>query len=153
MSKKLTGVLLRTLIGAAIFMVVVFVGGVAAGWLAAHGTVDADHAVVWLSGAVALVSMAGSMVISVAWMRAIDEAAREAHKAAWFWGGCGGMSLGGVLLIMTSLPQSAAWSFTAFDGRTDPAAYAATGAFGMMMLMVAGYAVVWAWWWLTRMRD
>lgn len=153
MSKKLTGVLLRTLIGAAIFMVVVFVGGVAAGWLAARGTVDADHAVVWLSGAIALVSMAGSMVISVAWVRAIDEAAREAHKAAWFWGGCGGMAVGCAVLIMTVLPQSADWRFPTIAGRMDPAAYAATGAFAMLALMVAGYTVVWAWWWLTRLRD
>ncbi|MGZ9100197.1 MAG: hypothetical protein ACXW3O_10875 [Brevundimonas sp.] len=153
MSKKLTSLMLRTLIGVGIFMVALFAVGVAVGWLAAHGTVDKDHALVWVVGAIAVVAMTGAMVVSVAWMRAIDEAAREAHKAAWFWGGCGGMALGGVLLIMTSLPQSAAWTFTAFDGRTDPAAYAATGAFGMMMLMVAGYTVVWAWWWLTRMRD
>ncbi|MFN3932930.1 MAG: hypothetical protein ACK4JY_14430 [Brevundimonas sp.] len=153
MSKKLTGLMLRTLIGAAIFTVVVFVAGIAAGWLGAHGTVNTDHAVVWLSGAIAVVSMTGAMVISVAWMRAIDEAAREAHKAAWFWGGCGGMALGGVALIMAALPQSAEWTFPAVGGRSDPAAYAATGAFGMMVLMVAGYSVVWAWWWLTRLRD
>lgn len=153
MSKKLTSLVLRTLIGAGIFMVVMFAAGVAVGWLAGHGTIDKDHALVWLVAFIAVAAMVGAMVISVAWMRAIDEAAREAHKAAWFWGGCGGMSLGGVLLIMTSLPQSAEWSFAAFNGRTDPAAYAATGAFGMMMLMVVGYTVVWAWWWLTRMRD
>lgn len=153
MSKKLTSVMLRTLIGAGIFMVLVFAAGVAVGRLAGQGAVDKDQALVWLVGAIAVVAMVGAMVVSVAWMRAIDEAAREAHKAAWFWGGCGGMSLGGVALIMTSLPQSAQWSFTAFNGRTDPAAYAATGAFLMMMLMVAGYTVVWAWWWLTRMRD
>lgn len=153
MSKKLTSLMLRTLIGVGIFMVVLFAVGVAVGWLAGHGAVDKDHALVWVVGAIAVVAMVGAMVVSVAWMRAIDEAAREAHKAAWFWGGCGGMSLGGVFLIMTSLPQSEQWHFSAFDGRTDPAAYAATGAFGMMMLMVAGYAVVWAWWWMTRMRD
>lgn len=153
MSKKLTSVMLRTLIGVGIFMVVLFAAGIAVGWLVGHGAVDKDYAVVWLVGAIAVVAMAGAMAISIAWMRAIDEAAREAHKAAWFWGGCGGMCLGGVLLIMTSLPQSARWTFTAFDGRTDPAAYAATGAFGMMMLMTLGYTVVWAWWWLTRMRD
>ncbi|MDY6922426.1 MAG: hypothetical protein SWI22_00510 [Pseudomonadota bacterium] len=153
MSKKLTGVLLRTLVGAGIFMVVVFVGGIAAGWLAAHGTVDAGRAVVWLSGVIAVVSMVGAMVISVAWMRAIDEAAREAHKAAWFWGGCGGMSVGCAVLIMTTLPQSTEWRFAAIGGRTDPAAYAATGAFAMLALMVIGYTVVWAWWWLTRLRD
>ena len=151
MSKKLSGLLLRTLIGAGIFIVVAFFAGVAAGWLKAHGVLQADHAVLWLVGVIAVVSMAGSMVISVAWMRAIDEAAREAHKAAWFWGGCGGMAVGGVFIILASAPQAAAVHLSSwFGGRTDPAAYAATGAGAMVLLMTAGYTVAWAWWWWKR---
>lgn len=153
MSKKLNRLLFRTLIGAGILLVAAFFAGMAAGWLEARGAVDTNRAIVWVSGFIAVVSMAGSMVISVAWMRAIDEAAREAHKAAWFWGGCGGMAVGCAVLIMTVLPQSADWRFPAIAGRTDPVAYAATGAFAMLALMIAGYTVVWAWWWLTRLRD
>lgn len=154
MSKKLSSVLVRTVIGIAVFMMVVFAAGIAAGYLSAQGTIASDQAVLWLVVVVAISAMVGGMVVSVAWMRSIDEAAREAHKAAWFWGGCGGMSVGGVFVILTSLPQAETLSFTSWlDGRTDPAAYAATGAFGMMLLMLIGYAVVWAWWWITRMRD
>ena len=35
-----------------------------------------------------------------------DEAAREAHKAAWYWGGSGGMAVGGVLICLATLPQA-----------------------------------------------
>lgn len=150
MTKRLTGLMLRTLIGLGIFAVLVIAATFALVWLDGRGVVDGDDAVVWLAGAIAVVAMAGAMVISVAWMRAIDEAAREAHKAAWFWGGCGGMALGGVVLIMTSLPQTAEWSFVTFNGRDDPAAYAATGAFAMILLMTAGYTVAWVVWWLQR---
>ena len=66
----------------------------------------------------------------------------------------GGMAVGGVLVCLTTLPQAASLSIPSWlDGRTDPAAYAATGAFGMMLFMLAGYTVVWAWWWITRMRE
>ncbi|MGV8928729.1 MAG: hypothetical protein ACOH1E_03165 [Brevundimonas sp.] len=154
MSKKLASVLTRTVIGIAVFVVVVFAAGIAAGYLSARGTIASDQAVFWLVAVVSVSAMVGAMAISVAWMRSIDEAAREAHKAAWFWGGCGGMAVGGVLVILTSLPQAGTLSFPSWlDGRTDPAAYAATGAFAIMLLMLMGYAVVWAWWWITRMRD
>ena len=154
MSKKLASVLVKTVIGLVALLVGVFVAGVAAGFLAAHGAIDGDAAMFWIIAVVALVVMTGGMVVSVAWMRSIDEAAREAHKAAWFWGGCSGMSVGGVLVILSSLPMAETLSFPSwFEGRTDPAAYAATGAFGMMLLMMIGYIVVWAWWWITRMRD
>lgn len=154
MSKKLASVLVRTLIGLAVLLVLVFLAGAVVGYLSAKGAVDKDQALVWVMVAVAVSVMVGAMVVSVAWMRSIDEAAREAHKAAWFWGGCGGMAVGGVLLILTCIPGSAQLSIPSWlEGRTDPAAYAATGAFAMMMLMSAGYAVVWAWWWITRMRE
>ncbi|MNE97170.1 hypothetical protein D3C80_1954760 [compost metagenome] len=84
-------------------------------------------------------------------MSSIDEAAQEAHKWAWFWGGSSGMAVGGVLVIMASLPQSAMIQIPAwYSDRTDPAAYAATGAFAMLTLMLIGYTVAWAWWWLGR---
>ena len=84
-------------------------------------------------------------------MARIDEAAREAHKASWFYGGSGGLAVGGVFIILASTPPAARLTLPAwFDGRTDPAAYAATGAVGLMALMLIGYGVVWGWWWLAR---
>ena len=151
MGKKLVPILGRTVIGIVAFIVLVIVAEVTIAFLSAHGTLNQNQARVWLIAGMAVIAMIGAMVISVAWMRSIDEAAREAHKAAWFWGGCGGMSVGGVLVILATLPQAAEWRFPAsYDGRTDPAAYAATGAFAMILIMGLGYTVVWAWWWLRR---
>ena len=99
----------------------------------------------------AVVSMLIAMWISLKWMSAIDEAAQEAHKWAWFWGGSSGMAVGGVFVILASMPQAASLKIPAwYAERTDPAAYAATGAFAMLTLMLIGYAVAWAWWWLGR---
>jgi len=134
---------------AALLIVATVLGGAVIGYLS-----DPDFdsgGGVWLIGGIASLLMVGSLAVSFVWMRAIDEAAREAHKAAWFWGGCSGMALGGVLMILSSLPLAERWSFPSIlDGRTDPAAYAATGAFGMLLLMIIGYTIVWAGWWLAR---
>lgn len=153
MSKRLWPVIGKSLLGLIAIMVATLIVGIGVGFLVARGVVDEDNAIVTLMTIFAVVLMIGAMVVSVAWMRAIDEAAREAHKAAWFWGGCSGMAVGGVGIVLASLPQSEALQFTAFDGRTDPVAYMAAGAFAMMMLMTLGYVIVWAWWWLARTRG
>ncbi|MFT4913039.1 MAG: hypothetical protein ACI9YM_001627 [Brevundimonas sp.] len=151
MNKNLTSLIVRSLIGLLAVMVLAFVVGIAVGYLSASGAIDQDQATVCVIGIIAAALMAGGMVVSVAWMRSIDEAAREAHKAAWFWGGCGGMLACGPLFVLASLPQAAAWTFPSwFGGRTDPAAYAATGAFAVLLVMILGYTIVWAWWWWRR---
>lgn len=129
-----------------------FIGGVAVGYLEASGAViDVGVVGFWIILTVAVVMMIGSLVIGALWMRSIDEAAREAHKAAWFWGGSGGMAVGGILMIMSALPGAEAVAVAPWlAGRTDPAAWMATGAFALMTLMLIGYGVVWAWWWLAR---
>lgn len=110
----------------------------------------ADYGVIGLGlGGVALAVV--SLWTSVYWMRSIDEAAREAHKAAWFWGGSGALVLALPLWLIAVLPQTAAWSLPAwFYGRTDPVAYAALGAGGLIVVMLTGYGVAWAVWWLQR---
>jgi hypothetical protein len=153
MSKRLWPVIGKSLLGLIAIMVATLIVGIGVGFLVARGVVDEDNAILTLMTIFAVVLMIGAMVVSVAWMRAIDEAAREAHKAAWFWGGCSGMAVGGVGIVLASLPQAEALQFTAFDGRTDPVAYMAAGAFAMMMLMTLGYVIVWAWWWLARTRG
>lgn len=152
MSKGLKQVALYSLIG------VGALGGVSAavGWTIGYqegrgSPVDVDHAMFWAMGAVATIAMVGAMVTTLAWMRSIDEAAREAHKSAWFWGGCGGLAVGGVFFILASIPPAAAVEITAwFPGRTDPVAYAATGAAALALLMGAGYSLAWTWWWWKR---
>lgn len=153
MAKGLKSVFLWSAVGLAALIALLLVGAAVVGYLSARGGIDEDRAIVWVMGAFVILVMTGAMVAGAAWMRSIDEAAREAHKAAWYWGGSGGMAVGGVLLCMATLPQAAAIRIPSWlDGRTDPAAYAAIGGFGMMLLMLIGYAVVWAWWWITRMR-
>lgn len=98
-----------------------------------------------------VVLMAAAFAISAGWMRSIDEAAQEAHKSAWYWGGSAGLAVGGVFIILAALPQAARWGgLPALWGRSDPAAYAATGAFALMTLMMAGYGIAWAIWWRMR---
>jgi len=126
--------------------------GVAIGFYGAHSPAfDVDRAMFWTVAVFALAMMVWALAVSVGWMRSIDEAAREAHKSAWFWGGCGGMCLGGVLMVLATLPQAAAFELPALiHGRTDPVVYAASGAFALMLLMVLGYSLAWALWWLKR---
>lgn len=138
--------------GLALLMLGAFVGGGVIGYLSvSNPDLDIGSASIWIIGAIAALLMIGALAVGVVWMRSIDEAAQEAHKAAWYWGGTGGMAVGGVLLILAAQPAAARWSLPSIlSDRADPAAYAATGAFGLMFLMIIGYAIVWAWWWLAR---
>ena len=110
-----------------------------------------NGAAFWILVTVAVFIMAASIGLGALWMNSIDEAAREAHKAAWYWGGSSGMAVGGVLIILAGLPMARTVDIPAFFvGRDDPAVYAASGAMAMMLLMLLGYTIVWAWWWMAR---
>ncbi|SFS89654.1 hypothetical protein [Brevundimonas viscosa] len=151
MAQGLKRVALYTFLGFLGLILALVLAGGAVGFLAAHGSVDPEAALVWVMGGFAILIMLGSLAVGVGWMRAIDEAAREAHKTAWFWGGSAGLAVGGVAIIMASLPQAETVRIPAwFAGRSDPVAYAATGAFGMLLLMLIGYTLAWVWWWWRR---
>ena len=151
MAKQLRRVAIWSVVGFIALLLVVIIASVAVGWLAAHGTLERETAHLWVLVPFGAIMMIGSIWIGVAWMRSIDEAAREAHKAAWFWGGSTGMAVGGFLIIVAGLEDAARVQLpTFFTDRADPAAYAASGAFAMMLLMMVGYTIVWAWWWWRR---
>jgi hypothetical protein len=152
MPRHLKSLLLRTLGGVALFFGLCFVLGVAAGFLMAHDdSGSADTLMIGFAVVIAIVAMVCGMVGSIVWMRGIDEAAREAHKAAWFWGGSGGMMVAGVGVILAVLPQTESWRLAPlWFGRDDPVAWLAAGCVGSLLLMIVGYALVWAWWWLAR---
>lgn len=135
-------------------VLVMTTGGLLGAWLIRQGVVTTDQTILAVMTVVAVLLMLGAMVVGALWMRGIDEAAREAHKAAWYWGGSAGLAIGGALMIIAGTPQAAGLRVAAsFHGRTDPTAYMALGAAGLMALMLVGYAVVWAWWWLARSRG
>ena len=151
MAKGLKSVFLWSGVGLVALIVLMFLAATAVGYFAAEGSVDPDRAQVWLMVPFIILLMIGSMAAGVAWMRSIDEAAQEAHKWSWYWGGSGGMAVGAVLVCLATLPQAGSIHIPSWlDDRTDPAAYAATGAFAMLLLMLVGYLVAWAWWWWRR---
>ena len=152
MQKKTWGVVFKGLAGVVAIFVVLFLAGVGVGFYSAHsGGVDEEMMVLVIVGLTATLIMALALWMGVAWMRSIDEAAQEAHKAAWFYGGSAGMAVGGVIIIMASLPQAEGLILPAYYAdRTDPAVYAASGAFFMMTLMLIGYTIMWLWWWWRR---
>lgn len=104
----------------------------------------------WAMWVAAILGMAAAMWLGGAWMLSIDEAAQEAHKWSWYWGGCGGMAVGGVLVILATTPMARGWTVPVLVEPASPAAYAATGAMGMLLLMVAGYLLAWVLWWLRH---
>jgi hypothetical protein len=151
MQMRLKRLLVWTALGILGVFAVAFIGGIAAGYLTAKGYVTEDQALLSVMGPIAAVLMLGALAIGWVWMRSIDEAARTAHKTAWFWGGSAGMALGGVGVILAMLPSAERWTVD-LGGRTDPAYYMAAGAFGMICLLCLGYTIAWAWWWFSHSR-
>ena len=145
-------IITQSVIAFGLFVLAAFVMGGVLGYLEAQGQdITSSAGALWAVGGFAAVTMLISLWVGFKWMSSIDEAAQEAHKWAWYWGGSGGMAVGGVLVIMASLPQAAAIEIPAwYSDRVDPAAYAASGAFAMLILMLIGYGLAWAWWWWAR---
>ena len=111
------------------------------------------------AGPLALVLMAtvvaGFSVLAV-WLtamywRRIDEAAREAHKWAWFWGGNVALvpvMIGFVMLLQR--PDLGAPLWPGFE--PTPAHYVATGGIIVILLLIIGYGLAWLFWWLWKSR-
>ncbi len=154
MAPKLRRLLIWFFVGGILTGVLAGLAGYAVGHLSATRPDMAERIAAYEVigfGLVGVVAMMVALWVSVYWMRTIDEAAREAHKAAWFWGGAGATLLGLPLLLVATLPQTAAWNLPDwFYGRDDPVAHAALGACGVLVLMLVGYAAAWGWWWFRR---
>ena len=108
------------------------------------------RSLVWVIAVIAAVIAIVGFAYGAYWMKSIDEAAQEAHKWSWYWGGSAGLAVGMMICLLSMAPQSAQWAIPAMNGRTDPFAYAITGAFGLMVIMLIGYGIAWAWWWFSR---
>lgn len=104
-----------------------------------------------LAGLAALVVGALVMLWSRGWWVRVDEAVREAHKTAWYWGGSVGMVIVSGLAAFLLFDRSGA-SLERFAMATGDGGLILTGIVVALGLQLIGYGVFWAGWWFTRSR-
>ena len=92
----------------------------------------------------ALALAAAVMVLTLMLWKRLDEAAREAHKWAWYWGSPFGLVL--MVAIMAGEPVQLARRL----GFNEPEELIHFGSVTVLTGMLAGYLVAWALWWLRR---
>lgn len=102
---------------------------------------------------ICVMCVAISYPIGISWWKQIDEAAREAHKTAWFWGGSIGMSVavfiaalnlffeGAILESLENLYRINNIQNFGFE----------LGLLNVMTFMGLGYMIHWGIWWKSRM--
>jgi len=135
---------LKTYLGAlAATLVVAVIGGFVAGMAAGLGL---NSAVAFALGAAIVLGLI--FVICIWWWNRLDEAAREAHKWAWWWGGTAGSAIGGVFLVAAVALGRSGHSMMPAGTSIEDAIYA--GGMGILLCQVVGYGVGWAAWWLQR---
>lgn len=93
--------------------------------------------------------MGAAMVYSIRWWRGVDEAVRQAHSWAWYWGGSTGLAFVGIF-YMASV-------FT--DGEVSRRLVEMLGVAGRevelgvgiaTVPMLFGYGIAWVIWWLRH---
>ena len=120
-------------------------GGVAGGLSAMVG---GDGAVqIAIRGLAMAAAMAVGMLACRRWWNSIDEAAREAHKWAWWWGSTYGLAIAGVGLL-TLMTTRGGEALILAD--RSPADVLITGAGAVVLVQTVGYGIAWAVWWLRR---
>ncbi|PZR31666.1 hypothetical protein [Caulobacter segnis] len=92
----------------------------------------------------AIIALA-AFVGAVVYWRNIDEAAREAHKFAWFWGGSNSILLALPLPFLIGDQR-----LIALFGQRSPTEWLAIGVVGLIVVQMVGYGLVWAAWWLRQ---
>lgn len=98
-----------------------------------------------VDSAILLVALAiGIIPITRHWWLGLDEAAQEAHKWAWWWGGNLGFIAGGIGFALFAL------SGTQLLSQLSPNALIGTGFAAAMVAQSAGYGIAWLWWWQSR---
>jgi hypothetical protein len=81
--------------------------------------------------------------------RRLDEAAKEAHKFAWYWGGTMGLLVAFVTFAAITASGGELIT-TGLHGHTTPEAFVALGVIGVLAPQLVGYAVAWAGWWVAK---
>lgn len=119
-------------------------GGIAGGVSAAAGVAGVPQIII-KAGSMAA-AMAVAMLACRWWWNALDEAAREAHKWAWWWGSTYGLAIGGVALLTLMTATGDAALFAAWE----PLDLLMAGAGFVLAVQSIGYLIAWAAWWLRR---
>jgi hypothetical protein len=88
-------------------------------------------------------------IACIPYWRRLDEAAREAHKAAWLWGSMGVLyvALGAAAFIFALQPDLA---LPEKFGGTSPATWLAVGLTVACYAQMTGYLIAWTIWWLSK---
>jgi len=105
----------------------------------------------WLAGLAAVVVGGLTLLWSRGWWSRVDEAVREAHKTAWYWGGSIAlvpvMGLAAILLFDHSGVSLDRLAAVPGDG-----GLILTGIVATLGFQLVGYGLFWAGWWLSRSR-
>lgn len=123
---------------------VVFFGGIA--WISTIP--EGRDLPIWLAlitPAAALVFGGYAIAFTLAYWRRLDEAAREAHKWAWYWGGSLGIAPGFFFATFDGAIGRAAWF-----GFNEPRELIEFGTLSIMLSMIACYLVAWGVWWFRK---
>ncbi|AYV48981.1 hypothetical protein CFHF_02135 [Caulobacter flavus] len=127
-----------------------FVLGVAAAVIAELAKLKPELAVFSLIAiSLAVVAVMALMLwLCARWWRVADEAAREAHKWSWYWGGSTGLAAAAVPFILLHTMPRTVEPLLPSDMSTAQAVLLGMGLLGGCQLV--GYGLFWAGWWLAR---
>jgi hypothetical protein len=100
----------------------------------------------WPHGALMALGLALTSALAWLYWRGLDEAAREAQKTSWFWGG----GLGAVVGIgaLALAPPLQGWVADVASPRA--AGPLVAGAVFVLVAQALGCAAFWALWWLAK---
>ncbi len=94
------------------------------------------------------------LIISISYWKNIDEAAKEAHKFAWYWSSIGWISLAATFyttMQYNAVPNSLVSLLeTKFNSPTE---IFMAGIISSIIIQIIFYSIIWIGWWArTRMR-
>lgn len=90
-----------------------------------------------------------TMGVSILWWLSIDEAQREAHKWAWYWGGSFGLLLSVLAFVVAFAGGDELMSgYTHFMG--SEGRLLALGIITAQAPAMLGYGIAWGIWWLRH---
>lgn len=129
-----------------LYALALFALGAAVGLMGKRLGMDANPAVAAVVLGLLVVIAVGGTVL---YWRRLDEAAREAHKFAWYWGGS--LGLGASVLLVNALQAMGADPLSLGGSQgSQPADFFNLGVLWVVLGQLAGYVVAWAGWWIAR---